>query len=149
LSEQALKDNPDLIKSFFPEEGVRFYFDDGSHLTIRPSGTENKLRFYVQWKTSGIDRENATSEILKSDILVYQIAMDSQKQVAVDMAQFTNVNDANPFGGIDLTNQLAIEEHGELEDDFWAVDSIVSDGAVPVIRPVILQMVPARERLLF
>jgi len=34
----------------FPDEGYRFYFDDerGSHLTIRPSGTSNALRFHVQ-----------------------------------------------------------------------------------------------------
>ena len=34
----------------FPDEGYRFYFDDErrSHLTIRPSGTSNALRFHVQ-----------------------------------------------------------------------------------------------------
>lgn len=34
----------------FPDEGVRFYFDEGklSYLTIRPSGTTNSLRFHVQ-----------------------------------------------------------------------------------------------------
>ena len=34
----------------FPDEGYRFYFDDQrrSHLTIRPSGTSNALRFHVQ-----------------------------------------------------------------------------------------------------
>ena len=34
----------------FPDEGYRFYFDDErlSHLTIRPSGTSNTLRFHVQ-----------------------------------------------------------------------------------------------------
>jgi phosphoglucomutase len=34
----------------FPDEGFRFYFDTErrSHLTIRPSGTSNALRFHVQ-----------------------------------------------------------------------------------------------------
>jgi len=33
----------------FPDEGLRFYFeDDINHLTIRPSGTTNSLRFHVQ-----------------------------------------------------------------------------------------------------
>lgn len=34
----------------FPDEGYRFYFDADrkSHLTIRPSGTSNALRFHVQ-----------------------------------------------------------------------------------------------------
>ncbi|MHC4644863.1 MAG: phosphohexomutase domain-containing protein [Planctomycetota bacterium] len=34
----------------FPDEGVRFFFDDEklNHLTIRPSGTGNALRFHIQ-----------------------------------------------------------------------------------------------------
>ena len=34
----------------FPDEGIRFFFDDEklSHLTIRPSGTGNSLRFHIQ-----------------------------------------------------------------------------------------------------
>lgn len=34
----------------FPDEGVRFFFDDEklSHLTVRPSGTGNSLRFHIQ-----------------------------------------------------------------------------------------------------
>jgi phosphomannomutase len=33
----------------FPDEGLRFYFGcDTDHLTIRPSGTTNSLRFHVQ-----------------------------------------------------------------------------------------------------
>jgi len=34
----------------FPDEGYRFYMDEArrSHLTIRPSGTSNALRFHVQ-----------------------------------------------------------------------------------------------------
>ncbi len=34
---------------FFPDEGIRFYFDDKlNHMTVRPSGTGNSLRFHVQ-----------------------------------------------------------------------------------------------------
>ena len=33
----------------FPDEGVRFYFGDQlNHLTVRPSGTGNSLRFHIQ-----------------------------------------------------------------------------------------------------
>jgi len=34
----------------FPDEGIRFFFDDEkvNHLTIRPSGTGNSLRFHIQ-----------------------------------------------------------------------------------------------------
>ena len=34
----------------FPDEGIRFFFDDEklNHLTIRPSGTGNSMRFHIQ-----------------------------------------------------------------------------------------------------
>jgi len=34
----------------FPDEGIRYFFDDErlSHVTVRPSGTGNSLRFHVQ-----------------------------------------------------------------------------------------------------
>jgi len=37
----------------FPDEGIRFYFDDEkrNHLTVRPSGTGNSLRFHIQLHT--------------------------------------------------------------------------------------------------
>ncbi len=42
----------------FPDEGYRFYFDAEreSHLTIRPSGTSNALRFHVQLFGGNPDR---------------------------------------------------------------------------------------------
>jgi len=38
----------------FPDEGIRFYFDEEKldHVTIRPSGTGNSLRFHVQLHAS-------------------------------------------------------------------------------------------------
>jgi hypothetical protein len=43
----------------FPDEGYRFYFDNRfrSHLTIRPSGTSNALRFHVQLFGGHLSRE--------------------------------------------------------------------------------------------
>jgi phosphoglucomutase len=43
----------------FPDEGIRFYFDSErlNHLTIRPSGTTNSLRFHVQMHSS-VDENN-------------------------------------------------------------------------------------------
>jgi phosphoglucomutase len=43
----------------FPDEGVRFYFDSErlNHLTIRPSGTTNSLRFHIQLH-SQVDESN-------------------------------------------------------------------------------------------
>jgi len=41
---------PPTYDYLFPDEGIRFFFDDGKlqHLTIRPSGTGNSLRFHIQ-----------------------------------------------------------------------------------------------------
>ena len=41
---------PPTYDFVFPDEGVRFFFDDDAsdHLTVRPSGTGNSLRFHVQ-----------------------------------------------------------------------------------------------------
>ncbi|HUG92985.1 MAG TPA: hypothetical protein VML55_19250, partial [Planctomycetaceae bacterium] len=40
---------PPTADFVFPDEGVRFYFGDKrNHLTVRPSGTGNSLRFHVQ-----------------------------------------------------------------------------------------------------
>jgi phosphomannomutase len=42
--------NPPAEDFQFPDEGVRYYFDQErlNHLTVRPSGTTNSLRFHVQ-----------------------------------------------------------------------------------------------------
>jgi len=44
----------------FPDEGVRFFFDDEktSHLTIRPSGTGNALRFHIQLHDGSVTESN-------------------------------------------------------------------------------------------
>jgi phosphomannomutase len=43
----------------FPDEGVRFFFDDErlDHLTVRPSGTGNSLRFHVQLHAAPTESE--------------------------------------------------------------------------------------------
>ncbi len=44
----------------FPDEGIRFFFDDKklSHLTVRPSGTGNSLRFHVQLHDGSVTESN-------------------------------------------------------------------------------------------
>jgi phosphoglucomutase len=44
---------PPTYDFHFPDEGVRFFFDDEktNHVTIRPSGTGNSLRFHIQLHT--------------------------------------------------------------------------------------------------
>jgi phosphomannomutase len=44
----------------FPDEGIRFFFDEAKtdHLTIRPSGTGNALRFHIQLHDDQIGDQN-------------------------------------------------------------------------------------------
>ncbi|MHC4702666.1 MAG: hypothetical protein ACYTFQ_19055 [Planctomycetota bacterium] len=44
----------------FPDEGIRFFFDDDklSHLTVRPSGTGNSLRFHIQLHDGSVTESN-------------------------------------------------------------------------------------------
>jgi len=55
----------------FPDEGVRFFFDDDktNHVTIRPSGTGNALRFHIQLHDDGVaesDLINKKEELLSN-----------------------------------------------------------------------------------
>ncbi len=63
----------------FPDEGYRFYFDADrrSHLTIRPSGTSNALRFHVQLFGGHPGRQeliSIKSELRKSAVSVVREA---------------------------------------------------------------------------
>ena len=44
----------------FPDEGVRFFFDEEKlqHVTIRPSGTGNALRFHIQLHNNSATESN-------------------------------------------------------------------------------------------
>ena len=72
-----------LYWSEFPDEGIRFHFDqtDLNHITIRPSGTEAKLRFYVQYKIDNIDRRNVAQKKLEGEKFTWKIFRDAMKYV--------------------------------------------------------------------
>ncbi len=78
--------NPDDPNTFgFPDEGIRFFFGDYySHLTIRPSGTSQSLRFHVQLR----DRKVSRGELLKKRVAmekrIVAIFEDVGKQLNVD-----------------------------------------------------------------
>ena len=51
---------PDWI---FPDEGIRFFFGDKlNHVTVRPSGTGNSLRFHVQMHTLNVNAKNIVKQ---------------------------------------------------------------------------------------
>ena len=61
----------------FPDEGIRFFLSDNKgHITIRSSGTESKIRIFVQYKIYNITKENLPKEKFNSEKLVQKIAFD-------------------------------------------------------------------------
>ncbi|MGD0884003.1 MAG: hypothetical protein ABSA46_03850 [Thermodesulfovibrionales bacterium] len=40
-----------MVKDVITVDGTKLLFDDGSWLMIRPSGTEPKVRFYLEART--------------------------------------------------------------------------------------------------
>lgn len=44
----------------FPDEGVRLFFDEEKlqHVTVRPSGTGNSLRFHIQLRDKSVNKSN-------------------------------------------------------------------------------------------
>jgi phosphomannomutase len=40
-----------IVKDLITVDGTKMVFDDGSWLMIRPSGTEPKVRFYIEART--------------------------------------------------------------------------------------------------
>ncbi len=50
-SEVEIGDHKKIIKNVITVDGTKLVFDDGSWLMIRPSGTEPKVRFYIEART--------------------------------------------------------------------------------------------------
>lgn len=66
----------------FPDEGVRFFFDDQKlqHLTIRPSGTGNALRFHIQLHDGSVTQSNLIER--KAQLLSRgRVIMDSVREL--------------------------------------------------------------------
>ena len=78
--------NPEDRSTFwFPDEGVRFFFEnDFNHLTLRPSGTSQSLRFHIQLRN-----QQVTSENLKE----YRKNIESEiTQMFVNIGEVLDVN---------------------------------------------------------
>ena len=55
----------------FPDEGIRFLLDsETNHITIRSSGTEPKLRIFIQYKVNDINKNNILEKKLYAENLV-------------------------------------------------------------------------------
>ncbi|MCH8251492.1 MAG: hypothetical protein IID36_03460 [Planctomycetes bacterium] len=70
----------------FPDEGYRFYFDDEhrSHLTIRPSGTSNALRFHVQLFGGHPSRDALIKKKAELRATTIQIVQDIRRMIGAE-----------------------------------------------------------------
>lgn len=78
--------NPDDPSTFgFPDEGIRFFFGDYySHLTIRPSGTSQSLRFHIQLREKKVSKSDLLKKRIAMERRITAIFEDVGKQLAVD-----------------------------------------------------------------
>ncbi len=136
LSDPELRNNPALLKSFFPEEGVRFYFTDGSHLTVRPSGTEPKLRFYVQWLATDIQGDMTEAQrYQKADITAYDVAIAAK----------------SVLGAAPIAHLMANEPINLIHFKSGAADGPAPESGLvrieDIIRAVVWDEIPGAKRL--
>lgn len=77
---------PDDPRTFgFPDEGIRFFFGDRSnHLTIRPSGTSQSLRFHIQLRDTSVNKSNLTDKRIAMEKRITAIFEDVGRQLNVD-----------------------------------------------------------------
>ncbi len=69
----------------FPDEGIRFFFGDYySHLTIRPSGTSQSLRFHIQLRDKTVKKSDLLKKRIAMEKRITAIFEDVGKQLNVD-----------------------------------------------------------------
>lgn len=66
----------------FPDEGIRFFLNsDVDYITIRPSGTEPKIRIFVQHRTSDINDNNLLEKKLFAENLTRKLSYEIEKMI--------------------------------------------------------------------
>ena len=69
----------------FPDEGVRFFLDSEiNHITIRSSGTEPKIRIFVQYRISNLTKENIIEKKYFAENFVKKISDEIEKLIMID-----------------------------------------------------------------
>ena len=59
----------------FPDEGIRFTLDSPTnHITIRSSGTEPKLRIFVQYRVTNLNKDNLLEKKFFAEHLVKKLS---------------------------------------------------------------------------
>jgi len=66
----------------FPDEGIRFFLDSNTnHITIRSSGTEPKIRIFVQYRITNINKNNHLEKKLYVKNLVEKLSDEIEKLI--------------------------------------------------------------------
>ena len=72
----------------FPDEGIRFFLgSEINHITIRLSGTEPKLRIFIQYKVSDLNKNNIFEKKLHAENIVKKLSGE-----IIKMMNLTNLN---------------------------------------------------------
>ena len=69
----------------FPDEGIRFFFgDEYNHVTIRPSGTSQSLRFHIQLRDTAVNQRNLKAKRITMEKEIQLMFASIGKLVGVD-----------------------------------------------------------------
>lgn len=66
----------------FPDEGIRFFLDsEMNHITIRSSGTEPKIRIFIQYRITDLDKNNILEKKSYAKNLVKKLSSEIEKLI--------------------------------------------------------------------
>ena len=66
----------------FSDDGIRFFLDSKTnHVTVRSSGTESKVRIFIQYKVTSQNEKNLYEKKILGNQLVENIASDIEKKL--------------------------------------------------------------------
>ena len=66
----------------FPDEGIRFFLgSDNNHITIRSSGTESKIRIFVQYHVSSLNKDNLLDKKISGELMAKNILNEIKEKL--------------------------------------------------------------------
>ena len=66
----------------FPDEGIRLFLgSDNNHITIRSSGTESKIRIFVQYHVSSLNKDNLLDEKISGELIAKNILNEIKEKL--------------------------------------------------------------------
>ena len=69
----------------FPDEGIRFFLNSNTnHITIRSSGTEPKLRIFIQYRISDVKENNVVEKKLSAENFTKKLSDEIEKLIKIN-----------------------------------------------------------------